>query len=153
MDEESEQKLSQLRKRYFPESRNFLKAHITLFHSAPEEICDLWKFGTKNLEVRFLNPFFLGKGFAVEASCPEISNHRKKLLSMDYPFTPQDLSLKKLHVTIQNKEEPGKARKDFEIFKAEWQNFSGEIRGVSIWTYLNGPWKHDRDVLFNSPEI
>ncbi|WP_208644854.1 2'-5' RNA ligase family protein [Mucilaginibacter kameinonensis] len=38
LDEESQAFFDEMRKRHFPQERNFLKAHLTLFHQLPSDL-------------------------------------------------------------------------------------------------------------------
>lgn len=141
LDPESHRILTALRIEYFPEERNFLEAHVTLFHQAPEEIFTELTPDFP-LEVKFTEAYFTGQGFAVHAQCPELLEWRKKILGAGYDLTRQDQEGKRLHVTIQNKVPGTKAKADFENFQKIWKPFQGLILGIDVWLYAGGPWVH-----------
>lgn len=142
IEKEAIDRLDQLRSAYFPKDRNFLKAHVTLFHAAPLELVSVWNLPAKSLDIEFGEPFFIGKGFAVKARCLELCNWRQSLLNSGLAFTAQDLALRQLHVTIQNKVDPVKAKSDFEKFKQVWTPITSRVIGIETWNYENGPWRH-----------
>ena len=153
MDQKTQQRLNEWRKQYFPESINYLQAHITLFHKL-----DLHKFASmdqlpaqpKNkLELSFDKVYFLGKGFAIETLCPPLLEFHLKFQKVYFSeLSKQDQQTKKLHVTLQNKVPPDKAKIDFEEFKAQFQGFKGEAIGLSLHHYLGGPWQKVKDFKF-----
>lgn len=144
LDEGSFQRLNCLRREFYPAEKNLVPAHVTLFHQFPRQgLGDLPAFPAE-LVVHFGRVFFMGQGFAVEAQCQDLQIWRKQVLDLPLEFSSQDRSLKKLHVTLQNKESPAKAREDFEAFCQKWSPFTGKIFGLRQWRYLSGPWELER---------
>lgn len=149
LDLQSFDALNNLRQQYFPPARNFLSAHVTLFHALPGEQETLIKQTLQEvcatngiLPVAFPKLRFLGKGVAVEVECPEIVQLRKKLATTwsDW-LTAQDRQNIKPHVTIQNKVAPDEARQLFDRLAPAWRMADGRGEGLQLWQYLNGPWK------------
>jgi hypothetical protein len=141
LNPEAQQMLNQLREDFFPKERNFIDAHLTLFHNVPEGIVQHLPKLHPPLNALLGNPFFLGFGFAIEVRCPELDSWRKQVLELPFDFTPQDQRHKKLHVTIQNKVESSLAKEDFKRFSLSWGATQGTIEGLDFWRYLNGPWE------------
>lgn len=149
-----------LRKKYFPKNRNFLAAHITLFHHLPDEertrieknlaaVCAAYQ----PFAVRFPTLRFLGKGTAAEIESAELPRLRATLAgSWEDLLTAQDRQKFKAHITIQNKVAPVEAKKIFEFLQADWQPKTGEIVGLQLWYYLDGPWELVREFSFKDSE-
>jgi hypothetical protein len=137
-----------LRKAHFPPERNYLRAHVTLFHALPPYVLDearalLSRIAAQSapVEARLTDVMDLGGGTAFRidsagmmALRDEIADHFHGLLTL------QDDHVPRLHVTVQNKV----LRKDAialqkslqEAFVAQSFTFSG----LSLYHYLGGPW-------------
>ena len=147
-----------LRQKHFPPARNFLNAHVTLFHALPgereTEIKDVLRdsaSATKPLPLTFGKPIFLGKGVAIEIVCPPLVELRQRLSNefADY-LTAQDRQKLRPHITIQNKVEPEIAKKLFAETSATWQTFDSFGAGLQLWQYLNGPWRLIEEFQFGN---
>ena len=154
MDDESQAFFNSQRKNYFPPERNVLDAHLMLFHQLPDE-----QFTYDNLAAVRFEPFNLqvtslmnlGAGVDYRIESPEISSLQKNLRSQFLEvLIPQDLHGFRPHITIMNKSTPEKARALITELSAGFQPFSIQATGLDLWTYLNGPWQHERTYLFKS---
>lgn len=148
LDQDSQTYFDRLRETYFPPERNYLRAHLTMFHKLPgeheaeilgdiEEACARETFSLYVTRLRFL-----GKGVAYELTSPELAALRKGLAtSWKLWLGAQDSQGFKAHVTVQNKVAPKQARALYEELSAAFTPF--EVRGVglSLWRYVGGPWE------------
>lgn len=141
LDRDIEKELTTLREKFFPKEINYLPAHITLFHAAPLELVENLNLIREPMPMSMREPVFFGRGFGIKVDCPELKAWRRDLLKLPLEFTPQDENSNQLHVTLQNKTQPDRARKDFEKFKEIWKKFDSQVFGVQIWKYLGGPWE------------
>ena len=149
LDAESSAYFNGLRERYFPRERNYLDAHLTLFHALPANAesrirADLnaLSASTAPLELRFPELRFLGKGSAVEVEAPELVELRRKLSDKWRALLgAQDARVIKPHITIQNKVTPEKARDLFDELSDKWRPFAGRGIGLQLWRYKGGPWE------------
>lgn len=149
-----------LRRKHFPSERNFLAAHITLFHHLPgEEIStvkdDLTRICAEYeaFEIRFPTLRFLGKGTAAEIESAELLRLRSMLAAVwEIWLTAQDQQKFKPHITIQNKVAPDKARKLYEELRANWQAITGKAVGLQLWHYLGGPWELAEEFTFGKAD-
>jgi len=100
-----------LRRAHFPPERNWLKAHVTLFHSfAPSLKEELPRFLSK-IAGEFAPPLAevtglmdLGGGTAIALRSPGLLAVRQRIAEHFWDMlTKQDQGGKKLHITIQNK--------------------------------------------------
>jgi 2'-5' RNA ligase len=158
MDESSQEHFDRLRELHFPPERNYLSAHLTLFHKLPggreaeisaelRETCQIREPFT--LAARGLR--FLGRGVAYEISSPKLLALRRQLARRWEPWlSAQDRQGFKPHITVQNKVSPERARALQKELQASFTPF--EIRGVglSLWRYLGGPWEPVYTYLFES---
>ncbi len=145
-----------LRDQHFPAERNFLEAHVTLFHALPpqyeDQIASLAKrisgeLAPVDAELRGVMP--LGKGTALKlestallALRDEIAEHFHGLL------TGQDQHRPRLHITIQNKVtiEAAKALQTELVDFVEPRLF--KFRGLGLYRYRGGPWEKTGEYVF-----
>jgi 2'-5' RNA ligase len=148
VDESSQEHFDRLRELHFPPERNYLNAHLTLFHQLPggreteistelREICREREPFT--LTVTGLR--FLGRGVAYELSSPQLSALRRELARSWEPWLgEQDSQGFKPHITVQNKVSPEQARALHQELQATYSPFEVDGLGLSLWRYLGGPW-------------
>src|ERR1700761_4579300 len=114
IDEGSFAWLDGLRRRHFPPERNFLPAHLTLFHRlslAQAAGPRLLELPREPLALHFDGILFLGFGVALRARSAELEQLRSDARSkMGGEFSRQDSQPWKPHVTIQNKASSQAAR-------------------------------------------
>lgn len=159
IDAETQKFFDDLRQKYFPPERNFLSAHVTLFHHLPgEKIFEIENFLTqiasvqKTFSVNFPSARFLGKGTAIEIESPELIDLHKKLAAhWRDVLTAQDKQKFKPHITIQNKVAPVEAKILFEEIKNNWKPKQGKLVGLQLWHYRGGPWESAKE--FNFEEL
>jgi 2'-5' RNA ligase len=148
LDSASAQRFEALRRAHFPPERNFLPAHVTLFHALPgeHEEAVLDELGglcarTAPFGVRFPCLRRLGRGVAAVLAAPELlALHQRLAARWRSWLTPQDAQPLRPHVTIQNKVTPDEARALFEDLSAVWTVPDGQASGLRLWHYLGGPW-------------
>ena len=145
-----------LRTQYFPPERNYLEAHVTLFHAIPAQCEDELRRYLARLAGELLpmegqveGLMSLGGGTAIKLSSPdllflrdEIAEHFRGML------TKQDQHRPRLHVTIQNKV-TSKEAKDVQAQLAgviEPREFS--FPGLALHAYRGGPWEFLRRFAF-----
>jgi hypothetical protein len=159
MDESSQERFDHLRELHFPPERNYLNAHLTLFHKLPgereaeisTELCEICReHEPPTLIATGLR--FLGRGVAYELSSPQLLALRRELVrSWDPWLGAQDRQGFKLHVTVQNKVSPEQARALHQELQATFTPFEIEGLGLSLWRYLGGPWEPAATHLFSTP--
>jgi 2'-5' RNA ligase len=149
MDDASQERFDRLREAHFPPERNYLRAHLTLFHKLPgeqrpkivsglEEICR----ESEPMVLRATGLRFLGKGVAYNLVSPELEALRRALAEHWAPWLgPQDRQRIKPHVTIQNKVSPEEARRLHEELRGAFSPFEVVGEGLLLWRYLGGPWE------------
>ena len=137
-----------LRRAHFPPDRNFLPAHITLFHHLPPSVLPELKTRIRQLcagsaPSAFLSGIrLLGGGVAFELRSEQLMAMREELAeAFAGILTPQDQARPWLHITVQNKAEPRQARALAEKLKSEFRPRPLEIRGLAAWHYRGGPWE------------
>jgi hypothetical protein len=137
-----------LRSEHFPPERNFLDAHMTLFHHLPPAALAEIKRRAATLSSELPPPLAmvtglinLGRGVAYRVESAELMVVRDELAdAFKGILTPQDKASPRLHITVQNKVDPATAR----ILMADLaQNFAPRplaITGLSAFYYMGGPW-------------
>lgn len=140
---------SQLRAAHFPPERNFLDAHVTLFHALPPscagEVRDcLAAFARDHPPVpaRLAGIMKLGKGTALKLESPAMLALRDELADRFHGLlTPQDEHPPRLHVTVQNKVsiEAARALQAHLTPRVIPRDFA--FRGLELHAYRGGPWE------------
>ena len=158
LDERSFAFFDEQRRRYFPKERNFIPAHLTLFHHLPGEHLatiqqDIEACASDrepiSLDVTGLRS--LGRGVAYTLKSPELTEMRRHLaLTWNDWLKPQDRQNHNPHVTVQNKVHPSAARALLEELEDSFQPF--QVKGVALdlWWYRGGPWEKVRSFRFTS---
>ena len=149
MDERSQEHFDRLRELHFPPERNYLRAHLTLFHKLPGEreaeiSAELHEMCRERepLALTVTGLRFLGRGVAYELSSPHLPALRRELVRSWGPWLgAQDSQGFKPHITVQNKVAPEQARGLHEELQAAFSPFEVEGLGLSLWRYLDGPWE------------
>lgn len=145
-----------LRRAHFPPERNFLEAHVTLFHALPAmceaEALTLLKrmaaeFAPVDARVEGLMP--LGGGTAISLSSPAMLDLRAMMAEhFRGMLTQQDQHRPRLHVTIQNKV-PGKEARALQEALAGTITPQGfAFRGLALHRYRGGPWQPIKEFAF-----
>lgn len=155
LEAEKQAWLDELRARHFPKERNFLKAHLTIFHRltpAQKNCLEAVKLPDEPLPVRFDTLRLLGYGVAVNVDCPSLLILRAELVrAIGGEVTKQDKQKFRPHVTIQNKVEPSVARELYQVLSAGFIAREGAVTGLQFWKYLGGPWERASQNRFGRP--
>lgn len=145
-----------LRERHFPPERNYLEAHVTLFHALPpmveSELRDLLARVVSEsapVPARLEGIMNLGRGTALKLSSPAMLEIRERIAAhFRGMLSAQDMQSPRLHVTIQNKVPASEA-------KALQAELTGSIRqrdiafpGMALFRYRGGPWESVRRFAF-----
>jgi 2'-5' RNA ligase len=149
MDDHAQARLDALRQAHFPPERNWLAAHVTLFHALPgverpqieqglvEELGQSGPVSATVSEVRFT-----GNGVSFDLHSPALATLRRALAARFAPWlTRQDQQGYRPHVTIQNKTAPEVARALHASLSAGFHPFDLAITGLDLWHYDGGPWE------------
>ena len=147
---------TRLRDEHFPPERNYLEAHVTLFHALPpqcgEEIADYLKKlagHTAPVAARLESVMSLGRGTALKIISPDMLDLRDEIAERFHGMlTSQDQHRPRLHVTIQNKvsSKEAKALQAQLAPAVEPRDFA--FRGLALYRYRGGPWEPVRDFVF-----
>ena len=149
-----------LRTAHFPPERNFLAAHVTLFHALPgfceaeviQQVRQLAKEFAP-VDARIVCIMSLGGGTAIRLESEGILRLRELLADHFHGLlTDQDKGGKRLHITVQNK-----------VSKREAQDLQAKLdgviaprpfrfRGLALHRYLGGPWEPIQEVAFRGKE-
>lgn len=137
-----------LRRAHFPPERNFVPAHITLFHHLPpsaagelrEQLKAECRGGAPAARLSGLR--HLGRGVAYQVSSPELAALRERLADhFAGLLTPQDMAPWRGHITVQNKVEPKVAKALLAELEACFAPRPLQIAGLASWWYRGGPWE------------
>ncbi|MCU0757997.1 MAG: 2'-5' RNA ligase family protein [Steroidobacteraceae bacterium] len=150
--------LDALRREHFPPARNFLPAHLTLFHQLPEDPAAAVEGtlaaaarGTASFPLVVGPPRPLGRGVALAVQAEALHALHRRLAEAFRPWlTRQDAQGFRPHVTVQNKADPASARASFERLRAEWSPHPGRGEALLLWRYLGGPWERVAEHRFGA---
>ena len=155
LDADNQQFFNKLRQKHFPSERNYLDAHLTLFHHLPaneaqliEDIISATKFfASMNLQVTELKS--IGNGVAYKMECDYLMQLHKRLQQQwDKWLIPQDRQKLWPHITIQNKVEPKLAKSLKEKLEESFEPFTATGTGLSLFEYMGGPWNFVKSFAF-----
>jgi hypothetical protein len=150
LDAAHQARFDALRDAHFPPERNYLRAHVTLFHKLPGDALSAIAFrlarlvaGTPPPEVVVEAPYLLGRGVAFRLNSPAADGLRHDL-AQDWGdwLTPQDRAKTRLHVTVQNKVPAPEAKALHAALMAASAPSRFASPGLDLWRYLGGPWEH-----------
>jgi len=155
LDDAAQERFDRLRAQHFPPERNYLSAHVTLFHALPGEHLDAVRADLAeaarrpSFDVAVTGVRFLGRGVAYSLASDDVSALRGALVgSWQQWLTPQDRQKHAPHVTVQNKVQPAVARALHERLSAEFVPYDVRARGLGLWRYLGGPWEPVAELPF-----
>lgn len=144
-----------LRHAHFPPERNYLKAHLTLFHHLPPSRADELVRLLKDIAVdaapvaHVTEVYSLGRGVAYRVESRDLLAMRARIADWFAPdLTAQDQATPRLHVTVQNKVEPAQAKALLAELRAEFQPAPLAITGFSLYNYRGGPWELLKGIPF-----
>jgi hypothetical protein len=154
LDPEAQDFFNVLRKQWFPASRNFIDAHLTLFHALPntENILSIIRnecYQQTAFQLRVLEPVSIGKGVAYKLESKDLMLLHKRLQEKWVNFlTQQDKQTIWPHITIQNKVPPEDAVSLLAALKKDFEPFHVHAKGLQVWEYLQGPWSFLQEFNF-----
>ncbi len=145
------------RKQYFPPDKNFLAAHLTLFHHLPpgmpliEEAVANACNSQQQIVVTITGVIFTGKGVAYKIESSLLKKLHKRFQQQWLPLlTMQDRQGLWPHITVQNKVSPAEAKALQSRLQQRFTPFDASITGFSLWEYLNGPWQLRKQYFFEA---
>ena len=136
------------RRAHFPPERNYLDAHLTMFHAIPPS-CEMEASGllarlARDLrapEARLSEMMFMGRGVGYKVESAELVAIRRDIADHFHgSLSAQDQQGWRPHITIQNKVKPADAKALFAEKSAAFDPRPLEIRGLSLYRYMDGPW-------------
>lgn len=139
-----------LRRAHFPPERNYLDAHVTLFHALPpssegevREVLASMAREYAPVPARLTGIMPLGGGTALRLESPSMLALRDEIADRFHGLlTSQDQGRPRLHITVQNKV----TGKEAKALQAELAPQVSErdftFTGLELNAYLGGPWQH-----------
>ncbi|MDA7788052.1 2'-5' RNA ligase family protein [Sphingomonadaceae bacterium] len=145
-----------LRQAHFPPERNFLDAHVTMFHALPRfcesELTSLLGQVAREcapLRGRLEGLMSLGGGTALKLHSPDLLDLRAHIADHFHGLlTAQDQHTPRLHVTVQNKVSSAKAKALQAELEAVISPRAIHFPGLALHIYRGGPWEFVRDWKF-----
>lgn len=162
MEPQAAERFTALRRTHFPPERNWLDAHVTLFHALPgEEVARVRgvlaeEARTDAFDVRVGEVQRLGRGTALRLVAPELDALHHRLLRRlrdelgDDALTAQDRQRLRAHVTVQNKVTPDAARQLADRLEVDIAPWTAQARALELWRYDGGPWSPEETLPLTS---
>ena len=158
LEPEAQAYFKRLRKLHFPPERNYLEAHLTLFHhlTLPEkeieetllQLCQQQE--PFPLQVTGLMP--LGRGVAFKIKSERLLELHQQLQQHWFStLTAQDQQKIRPHITVQNKVTPKAARELEQKLGEGFSPFTTRATGLTLWQYEKGPWRFQQQFGFREP--
>lgn len=146
---ELQARLDRLRRAHFPAERNWISAHVTLFHSLPPQVeaeardlLSRMASATPPVDAQLRRVMDLGTGTAFLIESPAMIALRDSIAEHFHGMlTVQDSHRPRLHVTIQNKVSQGEARALQELLAGNFEPSRFAFAGLALHRYLGGPWE------------
>ena len=146
---ELQARMDALRRAHFPPERNYLAAHVTLFHALPPSCEAELREVLARMTAQHPPPpgrvegvMSLGQGTAIKLASPALLALREELADrFDTLLTPQDQHSPRLHVTVQNKVAPREAKALQAQLSAEVRPQDFRFAGLAVNAYCGGPWR------------
>lgn len=134
---------------HFPPERNYLKAHLTMFHALPpscegeaRSVLGRLAGDHPKPQASLSNVIMMGRGVAYRVRSDELTSIRERIADHFHGMlTSQDAGGWRPHITIQNKVEPKVAKALFAHKQASFEPRPLEIKGLALHRYLGGPWE------------
>lgn len=148
LNPEAEAYFTRLRTLHFPANRNFLRAHLTLFHHLPpteaavQELLAVTAANQAEIPLSVAGLRSLGRGVAFRIESDKLMQLHGRLQQRWLPFlTPQDKQKLAPHITIQNKVSAAEASALLAGLSPAFRPFVLTGTGLLLWEYLGGPWR------------
>ncbi len=147
-----------LRNRHFPEGRNQVPAHVSLFHTLPgaERVAIVRTLAALDAErpaILVQAPRSLGAGVAFPLSSPTLQGLHARLAAAWEPWlSRQDRQGYRPHVTVQNKVSREEAASTLARLAAGFVPWRTEGVALRLWRYLGGPWEALEQIALRPPE-
>ena len=142
-----------LRRAHFPPERNFLHAHVTLFHAFAPSLREELAVYLAQIAAEFAPPearvsgmMNLGKGTAIRLHSPQLLAIRQLIADHFHgALTDQDLHEPRLHITVQNKVTKDDAKRLQHDLAAEIESWTARpafrFPALELHLYQGGPWE------------
>lgn len=142
-------RFDRLRRAHFPAERNWIAAHVTLFHSLPPQVeaeardlLSRMASATPPINAQVRQVMDLGTGTAFLIESPAMSALRDAIVQHFHGMlTLQDSHRPRLHVTVQNKVSQGEARALQKLLTSNFEPSRFAFAGLALHRYLGGPWE------------
>lgn len=150
-----------LRQQHFPPERNYLQAHVTMFHHLPvwhfaeidRLLCEIAAETRRVIQVEVTEIRHLGAGVAFALASVELEQLRDEVHRHFSPWlTRQDSAKWQPHITVQNKVSKEQADTLYETLSATFSPQVISVTGFDLWRYRGGPWEAAASYPFEPPE-
>jgi 2'-5' RNA ligase len=144
-----------LRRAHYPPEKNRLRAHVTLFHALPPSaeaevqrlLAELAKGAPP--EARIASIWNMGGGTAFDVASEGMEQlHALMRERFEGIMTLQDDRKLRLHITVQNKVQPGTAKVLQAELRKSFEPRQFRFRGLGLYAWDEGLWQPIADYSF-----
>ncbi len=156
LDPDSQAHFDAMRQAHYPAALNKIAAHLTLFHTLPQEpsitaVLDELTAKHTQFTLRVTGLRSLGRGVAYALASPDLlALHKELAVAFADDLTAQDKQRFQPHIVMQNKVTSERARTLLATLQHDFQPLEVRAEGLDLWHYLNGPWKLANHFPFRS---
>lgn len=149
LDAVSQGRLDAWREIHFPKERNFLKAHLTVYHQLPGQSINLIKTqldeiagSQEKIGIAF-DQLMTKQGFVGIRVVSDAMQRCRSQLDLQFQslLRAQDKQAYRPHVTLTNLGSPKDAAQTMMAMEKVFVPWSGEIVGLELFHYRGGPWE------------
>jgi len=156
LDAASQAYFEALRRLHFPPERNQIPAHLTLFHTLPNDmnVVRILEFEAEREETFALavtEVRSLGKGVAYKLeSANLLALHARLSRAFAEHLTAQDKQRLQPHIVVQNKVTAATAHELLLDLQQTLAPMQVQALGMDLWRYMGGPWELARTFPFGA---
>lgn len=156
LDRVSQTYFNGLREQHFPPERNYLPAHLTMFHALPGDAIENVSVLLTHLAESTPSPHAtvsglrsLGNGVAFTICSPGLERIRREIAAaFEGKLTRQDSQRWSPHITVQNKVSRESAAGLMAKLQGTVQPWTVSVEALDLWRYDGGPWEIVRGFPF-----
>ncbi len=156
IDTESQAHFERLRQLHYPPDRNWIPAHLSLFHTLPDteealEVLECEAHAQAAFFMSVIGVRSLGKGVAYKLSSEILLRlHGRLAHAFAAHLSRQDRQPLQPHIVVQNKATPIAARELLATLERTFVPMEVQAVGLDLWHYLDGPWQLAETLPFSA---
>ena len=154
LDRNSEDYFTRLRTAHYPKHRNYIAAHLTLFHRLPSGNATINRMVEEHSNRAILPIQVTGitnpvNGVAYTLFSEELmALHKAMQRSLGGYLIRRDRGVYRPHITVQHQVTALKAQRTASLLMQDFKPFTVQGTGIAAWLYKKGKWEPVREYPF-----